>query len=1013
MALRINELFNGPVGVALSTTNTSATGFTGAGTSVFGSAGVAEGTTSALITTTGSADRQVTWTLTNVTVGYFSFYITPQTRAVYSTPVFRVADAVDSSGVFIVWLNVSQQIELRDWMTNTPLEGTATTNGLVLNELNRIDISFNSGAASLALYPGNAQANNAVGTATAGNTKTGTISATSYAFRSLGNEDTLTANYDAFRESDTALPGPVGAVVAAPTPLVAAVVESDTLGATLVSVDAAVPTALAGGTVEADTLAAALTSSVALVGAAVESDTLNVALMSATAITATVVETDTVAVALKTSTALAVAFVEIDAGAVVLGTSTALAAGVSEADTFAVTLGTSTTLSAALVEADGLAGTLATVAALTAAILDVDTVTAALSMGTALGAVLVETDTGTATLGTSTQLGAAPAETDTLTATLITSTRVAAALVDTDTIGVVLGTTTGVTAALLDTDTLSVALVSPTSLAVALLEMATLAVALSTQGAPVTLAVVPAFGTIPFTVTATATAYASAGAILSYAFAWGDGGTTAPNASASATHLYVSSGIYSPVCTVSSSSVGTLAATATETDTLTAALTSAMLLAGALRETDTSVVVPRSAMLLVSALREVDVVGGALASASAGGQTAAVTHGTQLLPTMVGPWALQGVTKGAESLTVIPAPTRGYWRTDTPAEFSPQQTYVLNNLPSNHGGTVPAGGLVIDGYAVPAGTFVAQFQDMSATDVFCQGMTSGTFLFRGCRFRNGTTGDSSQFNDSGSGAGFSVFNHYNDFGAPDANTAGGPFIKMIGGSNHRVLRCMFSFLGTALQPNVQGCVVVENYMDDFIYIYGEKGISGVGPDVTTKHLNGLSTEGGLTRLIVARNHIIMPSPDKSTGPNSAAGQVSYGSQPGQLGYGGGSNPGRLTTQTDCIALFTLQGENIGDATTGIQIKDNFLGGSGYSLYGGNTGTATNNVYTGNRFTTRYWTDVASHGPYQGTVPFGTAGNINSDNLYLDDYGTGGDGSTTIANRQYPAGNGPRTGTSAF
>ena len=57
--------------------------------------------------------------------------------------------------------------------------------------------------------------------------------------------------------------------------------------------------------------------------------------------------------------------------------------------------------------------------------------------------------------------------------------------------------------------------------------------------------------------------------------------------------------------------------------------------------------------------------------------------------------------------------------------------------------------------------------------------------------------------------------------------------------------------------------------------------------------------------------------------------------------------------------------------------------------------------------------MASHGPYQGTVPFGTAGNVNSDNRYLDDYGTGGDGSTAIANRQYPAGNGPRTGTSAF
>ena len=171
-------------------------------------------------------------------------------------------------------------------------------------------------------------------------------------------------------------------------------------------------------------------------------------------------------------------------------------------------------------------------------------------------------------------LAAVLVETNTLTATLVTSTRVAAALVDTDALGA----------------------------------------ALSTQGAAVTLAVVPVLGVIPLTVTATATAFASGGTILNYAFAWGDGGTTAPNASASATHSYVSSGIYSPICTVSSSSVGgTLAATTTETDTLAAGLSSAMLLAGGLRETDT--------------------VAAVLVSAAA---APAIAFGWQLTPTNIG-----------------------------------------------------------------------------------------------------------------------------------------------------------------------------------------------------------------------------------------------------------------------------------------------------------------------------------------------------------------------------------------
>ena len=385
-----------------------------------------------------------------------------------------------------------------------------------------------------------------------------------------------------------------------------------------------------------------------------------------------------------------------------------------------------------------------------------------------------------------------------------------------------------------------------------------------------------------------------------------------------------------------------------------------------------------------------------------------ITHGDQLTISDVGPWALQAVARGSESLDVVALPVRGYWRADTPLEFVPNQPYVYSNSPANKGGIVPAGGLTIDGYFVPAGTYVCQFRDLSAGDFACQGLTSGTLLFRGVRVRNGTTGDSATFNIATSTAGFTIHTHYSDFGANDGNTPHGAFIKMIGGGAHRVLRTYFTYLSTAIQPNVNGMEITENYIDKITYFYGEAGTSGLGPDSTTGHLNGISTEGGLSGLTIQRNRIVVPSPDEGTAAGgAAAGQPSYGTQPGQLGNGAGSNPGRLTTQTDCIALFTLGGNN-----SNIQILDNYLGGAGWCFYGTASG-GINNVYTGNKVTTKWWSNGGNYGPYNGTVAFGSGGNVSSGNVWADDYGTGGNGTTALSGRQYPAGNGPRAGTVVF
>ena len=205
----------------------------------------------------------------------------------------------------------------------------------------------------------------------------------------------------------------------------------------------------------------------------------------------------------------------------------------------------------------------------------------------------------------------------------------------------------------------------------------------------------------------------------------------------------------------------------------------------------------------------------------------AVTHGDQLLVTDVGPWALQAVPKGSESLDTVTVPPRGYWLISTADEWRPNQTYVYNNNPANKGGIVPAGGLTIDGYSVPAGTNVAQFRDLSGSDFSAQGQ-GGNYLFRGCRFRNNAIGQSSQFNDFTATYTNRLF--YCDMGsisALDVDYAGA-FWKAIGGSGHVVHRTYFSYQYVTFQPNVPNCSFIENYVHRLIYYGGDPALGDPG-----------------------------------------------------------------------------------------------------------------------------------------------------------------------------------------
>lgn len=334
-----------------------------------------------------------------------------------------------------------------------------------------------------------------------------------------------------------------------------------------------------------------------------------------------------------------------------------------------------------------------------------------------------------------------------------------------------------------------------------------------------------------------------------------------------------------------------------------------------------------------------------------------ISHGQELARAMTTYSAL-GVSQGQLQQTANP--TRGYFRGDTPGDFVPSQNYVLSNNPTNKGGVVPSGGMVIDGYTVAAGTYVVQFQEFS-TDFYMTG--SNSYLFRGCRIR-GKNAAPGYWNTAAGYTG-KISIGYCDLGGDgpadlDYNEVA---IKIGRGSGGQIYRNYISYTTTGIQINTNNYDLTENYIEKLTYFYGPNPPPN---ESTDKHLNGITLNGGEANIRILRNYIVGQNPDDA---------------------------GRTINQTDCISFFQDFGSFPGsgtnsDGTVGYRVINNYLGGTGYCIYAGkNTGSTANSVQnmyiSGTKITTQWYPNGGFNGPIAAAPVWDSYGNSKSNNTWAD------------------------------
>lgn len=269
---------------------------------------------------------------------------------------------------------------------------------------------------------------------------------------------------------------------------------------------------------------------------------------------------------------------------------------------------------------------------------------------------------------------------------------------------------------------------------------------------------------------------------------------------------------------------------------------------------------------------------------------------------------------------------------------------------------------MIDGYTIPAGTWVAQFYDLSSGGVIISGDNSGTsaawpgVVFRGCRMRGGWSAPG-WFNQNGQSPGGIIWIMYSDAGGKTLNQSDyceSIFESKGMGSNDK-LYCIRNYLSNAstlVFLRNSGDAAIENYC---------AAVSDYGD--SSKHLNGISNSGGQTATLWLRNNMVLSQQAGST----------------QL--------------TDVIQMAADDGAYLGtgtnfDGSTGYAITDNYLGGAQFTLQLGydkaNTITDVRNVHvTGNKFTTSLYPNSGSAGIAYKTPDFSNYGNTWLNNTWAD------------------------------
>lgn len=296
--------------------------------------------------------------------------------------------------------------------------------------------------------------------------------------------------------------------------------------------------------------------------------------------------------------------------------------------------------------------------------------------------------------------------------------------------------------------------------------------------------------------------------------------------------------------------------------------------------------------------------------------------------------------------------------------------YAYNNNPANTGGIVPSGGLVIDGFPVPAGTYVFQFWDWSGYGPTMYNGAPGV-VFRGCRARSTAYGSGSGYFPTDLGP--PAFNSplwflYCDMGGCSAPDVLSIPLKIEASGGVTIYRTYFSYTATDVQPNGStGAIdIIETFHEKLTHHNGD-------------HLNGISTSGGETNCRFLRNSMVFTEYDEN---------------------------GVQVQDTDCIAFFwdtmgqTYPGSGLNpDGTPGYQVTGNYMGGTGYCFYPptsgkywpGGSAQPSNVVFRDNLITTGvYPVNSTSDGPgggYDGPIYggllWGANGNAQSNNLWAD------------------------------